>query len=90
MDHSYRDFSTYIEDGGRVEKHKKSDRNFPAKLHLLLSNEQYSHIISWMPHGRAWKVIDKKLFMEEAAPVFFGQSKFASFQRQLSMWEFKR
>eukprot|EP00984_Skeletonema_dohrnii_P002426 scaffold835_cov72-Skeletonema_dohrnii-CCMP3373.AAC.3 len=47
-DHTYHDFSTYIKDGGRIEKHKKSDRNFPARLHAILSDEQYSNIISWM------------------------------------------
>ena len=45
---TYRDFSTYIEQGGTIEKHKKSDRNFPARLHAMLSDEQYSHIITWM------------------------------------------
>lgn len=89
-DYTYREFSTYIERGGRIDKHKKSDRNFPALLHIMLSDEQYSHIISWMPHGRAWKIIDKELLMEEAAPKFFGQSKYASFARQLSGWGFKR
>mmetsp|Transcript_2736 Transcript_2736/g.4036 ORF Transcript_2736/g.4036 Transcript_2736/m.4036 type:complete len:502 (+) Transcript_2736:45-1550(+) len=89
-DHTYRDFSTYIKEGNRIEKHKKSDRNFPARLHVILSNEQYSHIISWMPHGRAWKVKNKELLVEEVIPKFFGQSKFASFARQLSGWGFKR
>ena len=89
-DHTYRDFSTYIKEGKRIEKHKKSDRNFPARLHVILSNEQYSHIISWMPHGRAWKVKNKELLVEEVIPKFFGQSKFASFARQLSGWGFKR
>ena len=89
-DHTYRDFSTYIKDGNRIEKHKKSDRNFPARLHAILSDKQYLHIISWMPHGRAWKVNNKELLMEEVAPKFFGQSKYASFARQLSGWGFKR
>jgi len=89
-DHTYRDFSTYIKDGNRIEKHKKSDRNFPARLHAMLSDEKYMHIISWMPHGRAWKVNNKELLMQEAAPKFFGQSKYASFARQLSGWGFKR
>ncbi len=47
-DHSYHDFSTYIEDGGKIQKHKKSERNFPARLHTILSDEKYAHIISWM------------------------------------------
>ena len=90
VDHSYLDYSSYIEDGGTVERHKKSDRNFPALLHSILSDEQYSHMITWMPHGRAWKVQDKELLMREAVPSFFGQSKYASFLRQLNMWGFKR
>ena len=77
VDHTYRDFSNYIKDGNRIEKHKKCDRNFPALVHSILSNDQYSHIISWMPHGRAWKIHDKELLMEEVAPKFFGQSKYA-------------
>jgi len=47
-DHAYQDYSTYIEDGGRLQKHKKSERNFLARLHAMLSDEQHSHIISWM------------------------------------------
>eukprot|EP00957_Ditylum_brightwellii_P207806 15354605-Ditylum_brightwellii.AAC.1 len=31
-------------------------KNFPQTLHKILSCEEMSHIISWMPHGRAWKV----------------------------------
>ena len=89
-DHTYHDFSTYIKNGGRVEKHKKSDRNFPARLHAILADDQFSHIIAWMPHGRAWKVLNKKLLMEEVVPEYFGQSKYASFTRQLSGWGFKR
>ena len=89
-DHSYHDFSTYIENGGKVEKHKKCDRNFPARLHAILADERYAHIISWMPHGRAWKVLNKDLLVDEVIPNFFGQSKYASFTRQLSGWGFKR
>lgn len=89
-DHSYHDFSTFIANGGKVEKHKKSDRNFPARLHAILADERYAHIITWMPHGRAWKVLDKDLLVETVIPKYFGQSKFASFTRQLSGWGFKR
>ena len=46
--HTYHDYSTFIKEGGVIKKHKKSNRNFPARLHAILSNDQYSHIISWM------------------------------------------
>ena len=47
-DHTYHDYSSFIKDGGVITKHKKSERNFPARLHAILSNEEYSHIITWM------------------------------------------
>jgi len=83
--HTYRDFSTHIEEGGMIEKHIGSERNFPACLHEMLSNEHYSHIISWMPHGRAWKVHNKRLLVEGQ----YFLSSYASFTRELSEWGFK-
>jgi hypothetical protein len=91
VDHTYTDYSTYIKEGGALEKHKKSERNFPARLHAMLSDEQYSHIISWMPHGRSWRVWNKDLLVEEAIPKYFDRpSKYTSFNKQLSEWGFKR
>jgi hypothetical protein len=88
--HTYRDFSSHIEERGMIEKHIGSERNFPACLHEMLSNEHYSHIISWMPHGRAWKVHNKRLLVGE--PILgkiLGLPSYASFTRELSEWGFK-
>ena len=53
---------------------------FPAKLHKILSIPELSHIISWMPHGRSWRVLQPKLFEEKVMPKYFAhQSKYASF-----------
>ena len=131
-DHTYHDFSNYIKEGGKLKKHKKSESNFPARLHAMLSDEQYSHIITWMvsfreliltfldclqdyvltilhpcsglpllfltphpvsdlkPHGRAWKIIDRKMLETIVIPKYFGKTKYSSFIRQLSGWGFKR
>ena len=59
-------------------------------LFLLISQPPPSFLYHSKPHGRAWKVLNKKLLVEEAIPKFFGQSKYASFTRQLSGWGFKR
>lgn len=48
VDHTYRDLSRYLQRGGEVAKHKKSGSNFPAKLHLMLSEHEFSRIILWM------------------------------------------
>ncbi|KAK1737391.1 hypothetical protein QTG54_011677 [Skeletonema marinoi] len=51
----------------------------------MVSNEHYSHIISWMPHGRAWKVHNKKLLVDGQYFLY----SYASFTRELSEWGFK-
>jgi len=43
-----------------------------------------------MPHGRAWKILNKELLMKSVIPAYFAQSKFNSFTRQLNSWDFKR
>ena len=48
VDHTYRDFSRYIEDGGQIVKHKKYDRNFPSKVHQMLSDPKNADAIAWM------------------------------------------
>ena len=42
------------------------------------------------PHGRAWRINCKEIFIREVAPKYFGLSKYQSFARQLSGWGFKR
>ncbi|KAL3823653.1 hypothetical protein ACHAXA_009758 [Cyclostephanos tholiformis] len=92
VDHTYRDFSRYVEEGGELVKHKKSGNNFPARLHRLLSSTDRGHTdaISWMPHGRAWKVHDKNRLISDVIPKYFVCKKFESFTRQLNGWGFKR
>jgi hypothetical protein len=50
VDHTYRDFSRYVEEGGELVKHKKSGNNFPARLHKILSASDPGHsdVITWM------------------------------------------
>lgn len=90
VDHTYRDFSHYIEEGGELVKHKKCTNNFPARLHRMLENEEHSDVITWMPHGRSWKVLDRRRFIDEVVPHYYVCKKFESFTRQLNGWGFKR
>ena len=48
VDHTYQDFSLYLQQGGEIPKHKKSGSNFPARLHHMLADPSNSHIIAWM------------------------------------------
>ncbi|KAL7571130.1 hypothetical protein ACA910_014736 [Epithemia clementina (nom. ined.)] len=66
---------------------------FPWRLHECLDaveKEGLQHIVSWQPHGRSFTVYQPKKFVELVMPRFFGQSKYASFQRQLNIYGFSR
>ncbi|KAL9186011.1 hypothetical protein ACHAXT_005249 [Thalassiosira profunda] len=90
VDHTYRDYSRYVEDGGELVKHKKHNNNFPAKLHRMLSDPGNAEIIAWLPHGRAWKVVDRDRLITEVIPQHLVGKKYESFTRQLNGWGFKR
>lgn len=66
---------------------------FLWKLHILLDDVEATgndHIVSWLVHGRSFKVYRPKSFIAMIAPHYFKQSKFKSFQRQLHLYEFTR
>lgn len=90
VDHTYRDYSRYIEEGGQLIKHKKCEANFPAKVHKMLSDPRHEDIVTWMPHGRAWKILDKERLISTALPEYLVCRKYESFTRQLNGWGFKR
>jgi hypothetical protein len=57
---------------------------FASRLHEILSNPEYSAYISWLPHGRAWKILDKAEFEKNVIPNYFRHARYASFMRQVS------
>jgi HSF-type DNA-binding len=81
-------------DKGRLEKpckdENKYDRSqrdpthtFPSILHEILSNPEYSEIITWLPHGRAWRIIRQKQFERLVIPLHFRHGRYSSFMRQV-------
>ncbi|KAL7478688.1 hypothetical protein ACHAW6_004444 [Cyclotella cf. meneghiniana] len=91
IDHSYTDYSTYqITNADESNKGHCSIDNFPRKLHHILSTPAYHHIISWMPHGRAWKIWNRELLVSVVCKEQFKHEKFESFNRQVNGWGFKR
>jgi HSF-type DNA-binding len=67
--------------------------SFPLKLHRILDKLEADNnvgTISWLPHGRAFIVRDPDRFVNELMPVYFNQTKYSSFQRQLHMYNFQR
>ena len=43
-------------------------RKLPAKLAVMLSIPRFEAIISWMPHGRSWKIHDSEGFVKNVIP----------------------
>lgn len=64
----------------------------PATIQLMeiLSNEDISDIISWLPHGRGFIIYQKKQFAQQVMPKYFKKAKFTSFTRKLNRWSFVR
>ena len=60
---------------------------FPWKLNRLLNDaerEGNEDIVSWLPHGRAFKIHNPKEFERKLMKKYFRQSQFKSFTRQVS------
>eukprot|EP00934_Nitzschia_sp_Nitz4_P003249 Nitzschia sp. Nitz4//scaffold282_size24342//21153//22040//NITZ4_008356-RA/size24342-processed-gene-0.35-mRNA-1//-1//CDS//3329545632//3239//frame0 len=69
---------------------RKRATPFPLKLMKVLSDEQYSHVISWMPGGRSFAVFRPKAFVSDILPKHFKSAQFSSFTRKLARWGFTR
>jgi HSF-type DNA-binding len=61
-------------------------QRFPVKLYALLSQPQLAHIITWMPHGRSWKVLKPKEFEAHILPGTSYQDGQLSLQRMCKWW----
>jgi hypothetical protein len=70
-----------------------SEHSFPWKLHLMLEHaekDNYDDIVSWVHYGTAFKVHKSREFVEKVMPIYFDQTKYDSFRRQLNMYGFTR
>ncbi len=72
-----------VETSIRVQK-------FPVKLYAILGQKEFHEIITWMPHGRSWKVLKPNLFESLVMPLFFEYSNYHSFNRLVNAWSFRR
>lgn len=66
-------------------------KTFPETLKEILSDADNQDAISWLPHGKAFLVLDRKLFVQKVLPRYLGKAtKYTSFTRKLSRWNFVR
>ena len=60
------------------------------QLMKVLSNKEFSDIIAWTPSGKAFNIIQPKMFTSQILPSHFKQAKYSSFTRKLHRWGFMR
>lgn len=57
---------------------------FNEKLHHLLGQDEFHDSIAWVPHGRAFRVLDSKLLEErKVLEKYFGCSNYDEFGKEL-------
>ena len=73
---------------------RRTKSEFPIKVYAMLELAdripEFGQAVTWLPHGRAFKIHDQNKFMNDVVPVFFNQTKIRSFNRQLHLWGFCR
>lgn len=72
---------------------KETRQPFPVKVYEMLEDadaKDFAHIVSWNSPGNGFMVHKKELFIHEIVPKYFNQTKYKSFQRQLSLYGFQR
>ncbi|EEC50281.1 predicted protein [Phaeodactylum tricornutum CCAP 1055/1] len=79
-----------LTDNNNPEGEEQAPKSFPQKLMDILSNEDNTEIISWLPHGNGFIINKKKTFANDVLPKYFKASKFTSFTRKLNRWGFTR
>lgn len=75
----------YYSRGGPAVK-----QSFLYSFHGILSSPEYEDIVTWLPHGRGFIVVDKARFEKEILSTFLPNTKYASFTRRLKRWNFIR
>jgi hypothetical protein len=89
IQHSYRDLASEPTVGTGIPS--LTSDSFPMILHKILDTENYIHIISWQPHGRAFIIRDWSLFQQFIMPKYFPNTiKVESIKRQFNLYGFER
>ena len=65
--------------------------SFAEKLHHLLGQEEFQDSIAWVPHGRAFRILDpKRLEGLQVLQPYFGYGDYSTFLTELQQNGFKR
>ena len=89
MNHTYSDYSQVRPAADYRPTTDIVNMTFSEKVHHILSRPEFEDDISWMPHGRAFKVHRPGPFEKNICKRYFGHGRYSSFLRQLNNYGFK-
>jgi len=72
------------------EEQDDNAKIFPQRLMEVLSEESNHDCINWLPHGRAFIIVNRLKFANTVLPKYFKKTKWTSFTRKLNRWNFTR
>ena len=77
-------------DSKKKEKRSQYKPIFLDKVFKILEREDVKHIIAWSDDGLQFEIKDQVKFIAEILPEYFKHNNFASFIRQLNMYDFQK
>ncbi|TPX59099.1 hypothetical protein PhCBS80983_g02732 [Powellomyces hirtus] len=63
---------------------------FIQKLHRILEDDAYKHLIRWSPSGTSFLVLDSVALSSQILPLVFKHNNYTSFVRQLNLYGFHK
>jgi hypothetical protein len=76
-----------------VVKKKSSRRiksSFPDMLHAIPADKDLKSIITWLPSGKSFVIMDRAKFIDMVLARYFRETRFDSFSRRLKRWGFNK
>ena len=67
-----------------------AQNSFPALLHYLLSKQMFNDSIMWLPHGRAFVIIDRVKFCDDLCPLIFHTNRYEVFIESIKKYGFQQ
>lgn len=64
--------------------------SFLLKLYSILENENFSNVVHWKENGKSFAIVNFNRFIDEVLPSYYKHKNFASFVRQLNMYDFHK
>ena len=74
----------------KLKKLSKSEPSFLSKLYQILTEKEYSQYIHWSNDGLSVIISDQTGLTKKVLPKFYNHHNYASFVRQLNMYNFHK